>query len=224
MKLAETTPTDSLRWLESLTTAEPGKTATGFSQVLGQWSRSDSAAAGVWLQTHAANLAYDQMAGAYAETVCREDVANALAWVGSIRDSSQREEGLVKVAREVIKAQGEDGKTALRAAGIADDVIQNATRKDQMVSLFLGDQVNRYTGSVWTGNEHGQLVRWISERHGHYSADVADTKTEHFELAFSAVPSADELVLDANFSPTQNLGPHPPGFASKNCSSCHAGN
>ncbi|MCI0538926.1 MAG: sigma-70 family RNA polymerase sigma factor [Verrucomicrobiales bacterium] len=152
-RLAQSSPTETLRWLESLQSVAPEKASKGIKSVLHDWARRDAGAAAAFLQQQATQPAYDTMADAYARGLVATDPQSALAWAQSLRDESQRAASVTALAGAWVRAEGESALAKLRAAGYPEEFIASLPRSTarEVMSFVATAPASSSTGGtgVW---------------------------------------------------------------------------
>jgi hypothetical protein len=153
-RLADTSPTDALRWIGAVKTADRVGVADGAGNVLQNWARSDVRAAGTWLTQNAKHPYYDQMAAAYVQTVVSTDKAAAEEWAGTIRDEEVRAKAMAST------------KPTLSDYTHFAKLQQTDTAESLVRWMYLSGKVRSETREAATTssrkNPHGNEPRWTN--------------------------------------------------------------
>jgi hypothetical protein len=129
-KLAETTPLETLNWMQSRPGISESQLSAGAAKVLDVWANQDPQSAGAWLSENPQHPSYDGMAAQYARAIAAEHPQAALAWAQSIGDENARAATELANARFYIEREGDAGKQALLAAGYSQDTIDRAGTRE----------------------------------------------------------------------------------------------
>jgi hypothetical protein len=144
-----------------------------------------------------------------------------------VADADARRDGLVALAREVVGKQGAGGRAALLDAGVVPEIVTQS-KEDVLYSYSTRLASIELLDGLKDRQTHWEIAA-LSEARLQERTAVASwiDAMSAYERAFRTQADVDlngslDLVWDSG-SPVQpqNLGPHPPGFASQNCSSCH---
>jgi RNA polymerase sigma factor (sigma-70 family) len=246
-RLAASSPTEALRWLEGLGQGEgeaAQKSSEAYRRVLDQWSQKDLTAAGTWLQSQSGHPAYNEMAAAHAQQVAATDGAAAFAWTDSISDEATRTAARESVARAAIRARGSEANGDLAAAGYSDDAIASLTKQATAKEFAIySDQIlalnSQLDTRIWQAEVNTRRIASYDaalQAQALAAAELKRAEDAHRAaadfLAAGVSESAVEFHLDgadrATGSPppgvTSNdsgyLRAHP-GGAPANCAQCH---
>jgi RNA polymerase sigma factor (sigma-70 family) len=175
-KLAETSPTDALRWVFALQKGDENA-ARGAGTVVYDWAQRDPQAAGSWLQSNASSPLYDRLVAAYAGAVASADRGAAQEWAGTIKDAQIREQTLASLnprlaAAQFLYKQAIDSANTdlLYIAAEPGEILE--TRTSDGLLGTLGTRVVRLTQGGGNGsateisierpNPHGSAAQWAN--------------------------------------------------------------
>ncbi len=117
-------PQAVLEWADQLSGATK---AAAYEEAMQSWAREDPTAAGEFLGGLAASLERDAAAGAYAESVSREDPVTAMDWAQTIQDESIRQETVKEVAQDWYRVDQAAAKEWIEASGLPEATVTEIT-------------------------------------------------------------------------------------------------
>ncbi|MEW6303478.1 MAG: sigma-70 family RNA polymerase sigma factor [Verrucomicrobiota bacterium] len=200
-KLAESSPSQAMHWLQSLSSLGPDQLTAGLTKVVDAWSRQDPHAAGTWLNQNRQHPAYDTLAARFARSLAAENPMSALAWAASINDDKARRDNELAIARDYLKRGGDAAMAQLQAAGWSPESIEAARKQSTSVRYAL---------------ETGQV---LAEQAVVYLADELMTATADVELfSVNTIDAVDWTWKAA----TSTRNPHGNQYANTSCTQCHA--
>jgi RNA polymerase sigma factor (sigma-70 family) len=202
-KLAETSPTDALRWLTTLKLTDANGAGQGAGAVLQTWAQQNPEAAGAWLQQNPNHPFYDQMTASYVRTVAGVDRNVAQEWAQTIRNAQVREEALAALEPK----QGMSYKLAMVADGLA-----SGSAKDALVNwISAGSGISGDSGSGASTIQYIEL----------HTPRELDVETGARAVRLTGQRNLGSGSLRPGISNPGTSNPHGSGPQWTNCASCH---
>jgi RNA polymerase sigma factor (sigma-70 family) len=196
-KLAETSPTEALRWMASLKPADLKGVSRGAGSILQQWAQQDAPAAGTWLQSNPTHPFYDQLASSYVQSVVASDPSAAKAWAQTIREPVTREKALASLSQPQLEFFGTINY------GVSLDKVGSTNGESNGIMLLAADTAEGASKSSLT----------LTQNVG----DKFEFATN--QLSWKRGASGAPYLETAEF---RKASPHDSGPQWKNCATCHA--